>query len=571
MRRLLTLCLFVLAALAAQAQAPLWQYNSPSPILFEPTQAADGTVYFGTVDGKLRALTSAGVASWTINPGAVLVTPIALQSQTLYFGTADESLRAYSLAGNLKWKVKVDQNISTPLAVSGNGLIFFAIQTGDVYGVNGNSGNILWKYHAGSQVGPPSIGHDGTVYLAADNFVLALNPASGAVQWRKNFFNFSNAPIVLDQYDDLFYNRGGILDVYDFAGNFLWEGRDDTGTLLLFEKTAPVVYGDILIIEAQGGGEIYGLDVSTGATVWDFATANASNPINWSPLATHSMAVDASGTVTYCDGTGVVAWFDAATGYFYGYMPSIGNGGDVSLIGVDLKGRVLVRSGGGSSLVTYNIPSGPSSGPWSQGAASSLHQMRRDDPPALDLLSPWDGASISGYFTITASATDDFGFSNLSVYLNDTLLEKTKNGAISLGMDSTTFQDGLYTITALAKDSGGNQSVSSVTVSISNPPPVYGLYSSPPVFSWLPTGSGNKYQVNISADPSFASLILSSAKKQGRKWTKKTSWQPSSKKWKKVTDRAVISPTDQTTFYWRVLEKGGGVVMSKTFVIDRTK
>jgi outer membrane protein assembly factor BamB len=569
MRRLLTLCLFVLAALAAQAQAPLWQYNSPSAALFEPTQAGDGTVYFGTIDGKLRALTSAGLASWTINPGAVLVTPIALQNQTLYFGTADENLRAYSLAGKMKWKVRVDKNISTTLAVAGNGMIFFGIQTGDVYGVNGKSGNIAWKYHAGTQLGPPSIGHDGTVYMAADNFVLAMDPSSGAVKWRKNFFNFSNAPIALDRYDDLFYNRDGILDVYDFSGHFLWEGRDATGALLLFEKTAPVVYEDILIIAAKGGGNIYGLDVSTGSIVWDFVTANSGNPITWSASALHSMAVDATGTVTYCDDSGVIAWFDAATGYFYGYMPSIGSGGDVSLIGVDLKGRALIRSGNGSTMVTYNLGSGPNSGPWSQGSASSLHQMRRDDAPAVAIISPMDGSSISGIFAIHATATDDYSLSNLSLYLNGTLLQKDSNGEIVLSLDSATFQDGTYTITALGKDSGGNQSMSSVTVDILNPPPVYGVSSGPPVFSWLSNGIDNKYQVNISADPSFSSILASSAK-QRHKWTRKTSWQPGKKKWRKVTDRAVISPTTQTTFYWRVLGKNGGLVMTKTFIIDKT-
>jgi hypothetical protein len=566
MRRLVILTLFVLAALAIQAQVPLWQYNSPSPIIFEPTLGGDGSVYFATADGKLRALNSKGVQAWAVNPGAVLVTPIALQSGTLYFATANQEVRAYSVAGNLQWRAKVDKNVVTPLAVTGGGQIVFAIQTGDVYGLRGADGHLLWKQHFGAAVGPVTVGHDGTAFFAADDFVNAVNPATGQVRWRKNFFNFSNVPIVLDGHDDLFYIRGGILDVYDFDGNFLWEARDAQGNLLTVLKKPPVIHGDLLIVADNGGGDFYGMDVHSGDIVWQFSNVNS----NWSPSVASSVAVDRNGTVAYSDGTGVLAWFDGVTGQFYGYMPSIGVAGDANLVGDGLKGTIVLRTGAGqSSLVAYRTFAGPSPGPWGQAGGSARRLQRRDDPPAIDLISPMDGALISGIFNTHAEATDDFSLNSLALYLNDTQVAQSGNGSLTWSVDSKSFQDGVYTLTILAKDSGGNESTATATITVSNPAPVYSIFSAPPLFSWLSNGIDNKYQVTIAADPGFTSVLASSSR-EGKKWLKGTSWQAKDKDWRSVLDRARVSPTDQTTFYWRVVGKRGGVVMTKTFIIDRT-
>lgn len=565
MRRLVIATLLVLAALAAQAQAPTWQYNSPSPILFEPTLGGDGAVYFATLDGKLRALNAKGVLAWSVNPGAVLVTPIALQSGTLYLATANQEVRAYSVAGNLKWRAKVDKNVTTPLAVTGQGQIVFGLPTGDVCALRAADGNLLWKQHFGAAVGPVTVGHDGTVFFAADNFVHAVNPATGQVRWRKNFFNFSNVPIVIDAHDDLFYIRGGILDVYDYDGNFMWEARDAQGQLLTVLKKPPVIHGDLLIVADSGGGNFYGMDVQSGAILWIFSDVNS----DWSPSVASCLAVDREGTVAYSDGTGVLAWFDGNTGQFYGYMPSIGVAGDVNLVGDGLKGTIVLRSGPNlASLVAYRTFAGPSPGPWNQAGGTSRHLQRRDDPPAIDLISPADGALISGVFNTQVQATDDFGLNGLTLYLNDTQVAQSGNATLSWSVDSKSFQDGVYTLTALAKDTGGNEATATATIYVTNPAPVYSIFSGPPVFSWLSNGVDNKYQVTIAADPGFSSVLASSSR-PGKKWLKGTTWQLKDKDWTPVLSRARASSTDQTTFYWRVVGKKGGVVLTKTFVINK--
>ncbi len=569
MRRLVCLAIITLVSVATLGSYnTAWQYDSPSAIVFEPTIAWNGAVFFATADAKLRALTPQGLSAWTINPGGQVITPIVYQQGVLYFATSAQQIRAYSKNGSMIWKSKLGKNALPPLALSANGRLFFRTIDGDLYCVRTRDGSVLWHFNLGYQVGPPSIGHDGTVYIAAQNFVNAVNPKTGHVIWRKNFFNFSNVPIVMDQYDDLFYNRKGILDVYNLNGKFLWEARDATGALLLLQQETPIIYGDTLIAAEKGGANIDAFDVSTGAVLWSFSDVNT----NWTVAAKSPMAIDRNGTVTYCDGTNVIAWFDGVTGSFYGYMPSMGLGHAANLIGLKTKGEVIIRSGpDAKTLVAYSVPAGPAAGPWCQSDGTAQRALRRDDAPYVNISSPQDGSVITGSFTVNVTASDDFALKGgLQLYLNNTEVASSNNGYLTWNANSSVFQDGAYTLTAIVGDSAGNPGVDSVYVAFYNPTPVYGISGGSPTFTWLRNGTDSKYQVNIAGDSNFTSIITSSSRK-GRRWMNKTSWKPGKKKWKKIITAANTSSASQVTFYWRAVGKKGGVVVSKAFILDKTQ
>lgn len=574
MRRLMALMLFVLCGLALQAQTTLWQYNGPSPIIQEPLVHTNGTVYFATQDGMLRSLKASGVANWAIKPGGVVVTPLTYQNGMIFLGNSAQEIRAYGLDGHLIWKHSLGLNASTLIAVSGDGYLFVGTSDGYMHALSAASGAEVWKYKAGTQVGPPSIGHDGTVYFAGDNWVHAMNPQTQHVIWRQNFFNFSRVPIVLDTYDNLYYVRAGLFDMYDFHGNFIGELVDETGEPYLVENFQCLLYGDWLIVVAAGGGDVAGLNLVTGEA-WAFNDANSGHAIS----VTSKMAVDDQGTIT-ASSSGEMLWFSATTGELYTWQPSNGLGGAVTLMGMDtgwylptsdLKGLVVLRSGPNTqSLLGYAVPAGPAFGPWSQRGGTPYHQMRRDDPPDLWMTSPVDGTVITGAFSAQAQASDDFQLQNMSCYLNNTRMYKTPGGYLAWGADSGLFEDGEYLVSVIARDSGGNRAIAQSSVLFINPPPVYGVSSGPPIFSWLTNGVDNKYQVNVSMDANFTSILATSST-DTQEFRKSTSWQPSVKKWKKVTDAAILSPTIQTTFYWRVVGKSGGQVVRRTFILDKTR
>ncbi|MGA9750931.1 MAG: PQQ-binding-like beta-propeller repeat protein [Acidobacteriota bacterium] len=569
MRRALWMALFLLVGLAAQAQTNIWQFNSAHPIVFEPVLASDGSVYFATDDGKFSALTPSGVLKWSISPGGQVITPPVLQGNYLYFGTSNQELRGYGLDGKLLWELGLGVNISTPLAMAAGGYIFFGTTDGTLYCVQVSSGHVLWSYHAGYRVASaPVVGHDGTVYFFVDNFLMALDPQYGKVKWRSNAFSFTSQPLFMDSYDHIFFvEETGTLNCFDKTGHWLWQAKDETGALLTCAKTSPIIIGDTILVST--GGNVYAVSVWTGLASWDVVAANTSPA--FSPASLSTMAASADGRVYYCDSSNkTLTWFDGSTGILGGYLPSFGTGLNVNLIGWRGKGYLVIRTGPSATiLMAYAVPEGSAAGPWGQWAGTPYHLQRRDDAPFLELTSPVDNSVIVGNVVAQADAQDDYKVAGMSLYLNGTDVQDSSSGYLSWGADSAMFQDGTYAFKVVALDSGGNEAVATATVTFQNPPPVYPLGSGPPVFSWLSNGVDNKYQVAVSQDPNFASILISSARPT-KKFHKGTSWQPKSRLWMKVTLAAAATPSTQVTFYWRVVGKTGGLVVTRSFVVDKS-
>ncbi len=569
MRRFLLLSMFLLAGIATQAQTTLWIFGSQSPILTDPTVGSDGSVYFTTADNKISAINSSGVFRWKADLGAQAMVPIALQGNQLFVGTSSQQVRAYGTDGHMIWKITLEKNIKTNIAVSSDGYLYFGDITGNLYGVSAANGQVMWKTYVDTQLGPPLIGRNGTIYLASNSFLNAINPANGITYWRKDAFNFSNVPLV--QSDDgyiVYIRRGGFVDVYNQRGDILWEAYDDQGQVILAEMTQPVIYGNTVIFAKTGGGDIVSMDLASGAVVWLYSEANQTNPLKFSPKVLSTFAVDGWGTAFWCDDTGTITWLDAATGLVQGWQPSHGTGQNFILTPRNSAGYGVFRTGsGGQTLVGYAMPAGPT-GPCGQWLGSGFHQSRFDDPPVVDILTPADGAIISGPLNVTASAADDYHLTDLSIFLNKTKVASSGGSALSFIADSASFQDGVYTISAVATDNGGNQTNNIIQVAFVNPPPVYTVSVAPLVFSWLPNGVDNKYRVDISTSLSFGNIVLTSAT-DTQNFFKGTSWQPSAKKWRKVQDAALGSASSSTTFYWRVTGKTGGQVMIKSFTLTK--
>ncbi len=101
-----------------------------------------------------------------------------------------------------------------------------------------------------------------------------------------------------------------------------------------------------------------------------------------------------------------------------------------------------------------------------------------DEPPSVEINSP-TGGIVSGTVEIVADATDDRGVSQVEFFIlpeGDDDESKVKIGVDddgsdgwSVAWDSTEVDDGVYTITAVAWDTGGNDTTSDpVTVTVQN-------------------------------------------------------------------------------------------------------
>lgn len=97
-----------------------------------------------------------------------------------------------------------------------------------------------------------------------------------------------------------------------------------------------------------------------------------------------------------------------------------------------------------------------------------------DNPPTVSLTGPANGATVSGAITISATATDDNGISQVDFYIDDSLIGSDNTAPYEIIWDSTTVVDGNHNIKATAIDAASQMASDSVTVTVNNvnDPPV---------------------------------------------------------------------------------------------------
>lgn len=93
-------------------------------------------------------------------------------------------------------------------------------------------------------------------------------------------------------------------------------------------------------------------------------------------------------------------------------------------------------------------------------------------PPTVAITSPANDSTLSGSTTVTAMAADNLGVANVAFFVDGTAIGTTSAAPYTATVNAATLSAGPHSLTALATDTTGNQTMSSavqVTVSSSAP------------------------------------------------------------------------------------------------------
>ncbi len=155
-----------------------WSFATRDRIESSPAIGNDGTVYFGSLDGRFRAVTPAGALQWELDAnGPVASAPCIGTDGTIYVSTLGNQvpntpyttgrLLAVSPGGAIRWDFPVRQRMHSSPAVAADGTIYVGSDPGVFFAINAN-GTEKWEYPGGGgfQSGV-TIGPDGTVYFGA--------------------------------------------------------------------------------------------------------------------------------------------------------------------------------------------------------------------------------------------------------------------------------------------------------------------------------------------------------------------------------------------------------------------
>jgi len=183
----------------------LWAYRTEREIKSSPAVGDDGTIYFGTRGRKLYALTPAGKLKWTFDTGAwVDSSPAIAADGSIYFGSWDKSFYALAPDGTLKWKFATSNLITTSPAIAGDGTIYFGSHDRSFYAL-APDGKLKWKFLTGAEIDvSPTIAADGTVYFGStDGNLYALRP-DGTELWRLRTGSYTASSPILDTEGNLY-------------------------------------------------------------------------------------------------------------------------------------------------------------------------------------------------------------------------------------------------------------------------------------------------------------------------------------------------------------------------------
>ncbi len=299
-----------------------WTYETGAGIESSPTIASDGTVYVGSHDGYLYAISRDGELKWKTKIGTPIEkpkygglsstgsTPAIAKDGTIYIASRGQYLFAVSPEGKEKWKfpigVAFDSWASPAIGEDGTIYMTSASPKGGVYAINPD-GTQKWHYRVDMGTSnSPAIGKDGTIYAGfptgfKTNALFALNP-DGTKKWELTTEFLESTPTVTD---DTIY-IGTYTDEATGAGLYAISISDKKikWYLTLPEKeimSTPAIAKD---------GTIY-----FGTFYGKFYAANPGGTIKWSFDAEKeldsSAAIGADGTI----------YFGSNSGIFYALNP----------------------------------------------------------------------------------------------------------------------------------------------------------------------------------------------------------------------------------------------------------
>ncbi|HEX2971031.1 MAG TPA: Ig-like domain-containing protein, partial [Tepidisphaeraceae bacterium] len=116
--------------------------------------------------------------------------------------------------------------------------------------------------------------------------------------------------------------------------------------------------------------------------------------------------------------------------------------------------------------------------------------------PVVSIINPVDDSSVSGTVTVSANASDNLGVAGVQFKLNGANLGSEDTAApYSISWNTLALANGLYELTAIARDAAGNSTTSSpITIRVNNPVPD----TTPPTVSITAPSNGSTVSGTLS-------------------------------------------------------------------------
>ncbi len=276
-------------AIAVRPETLRWRYETERAITSSPALGPDGTIYIGSNDGYLYAVSPGSILKWRYPTGALIrFSPAIAADGTAYFGSDSGYVYAVNPNGALKWRQNVGTYVTASPAIGADGTVY--VGAGDLFAFD-SDGTPKWQYPLQWGIaGSPAIDVDGTLYFGSYNTVFALN-ADGTTKWGCQVPGFPGTAAIAADGTVYVGSRDSGFYAVSAQGTVKWR-CPLTGEV----SNEPAIGMDGTIYVGSSTGILYAVNPG-GAIIWNYPTGGgvASTP-----------AVAADGTIFFGSDDGYV-------------------------------------------------------------------------------------------------------------------------------------------------------------------------------------------------------------------------------------------------------------------------
>ena len=203
-----------------------------------PTVGADGTVYIGSFDSNMYAVSPDGSTLWTFATGGEIQGSAAIGADgTVFFGSDDGRFYAVSADGNPRWSTDLGTPIRSAPVIGADGTVYVS-STENLHAIS-PAGQEKWSLPVSGDFPSPAISEEGTLYLASGTDLVAVG-LDGTVEWTATTQDgFFASPAVGSRGTIYLGALDGNVYAFDPQGNLIW-----TFPTELTEELAPGIGED---------------------------------------------------------------------------------------------------------------------------------------------------------------------------------------------------------------------------------------------------------------------------------------------------------------------------------------
>ncbi len=168
-----------------------WRFQTGGPISSN-VLAADGKLYFGSHDSTFYCLAPNGSLAWSFRCRGKVVKGAVTDGSRIFFGALDRMVYALALDGRLLWTFPTQGMIITDPAVA-DGTVYVTGGDDNIYALDAASGTLRWRFKTNNMcLSQPLCVNGLVVFGSTDNGVYALDAATGSLRWKLT----TNGPIL---------------------------------------------------------------------------------------------------------------------------------------------------------------------------------------------------------------------------------------------------------------------------------------------------------------------------------------------------------------------------------------